>query len=94
MPPKSEIWKHFTKTNSNCALCKLCGKNFKSCGNTTNLIGHLKAKHNSIYAKHFAATKTKTTTRSEEIPNTEEMPSTSSKQPEQPTGSTGNNINY
>ncbi|XP_075162796.1 E3 SUMO-protein ligase ZBED1-like [Haematobia irritans] len=89
MPPKSDIWKHFTKTNNNFALCKLCGKHLKSCGNTTNLIGHLKAKQNSIYANHFTASKTKTASRSEDIPNTEEMPSTSSAQPEQPAESTG-----
>ncbi|KAF2892451.1 hypothetical protein ILUMI_13722, partial [Ignelater luminosus] len=41
---KSCVWKFYDKIEgaSNSAKCKLCQKSIKSCGNTTNLIGHIK----------------------------------------------------
>lgn len=86
MPPKSDVWKHFSKTAHNSASCNVCKKNIKSSGNTTNLIGHIKAKHKAIYSKHFMTSTPSKSTQSTpaatsgvtEITDlTEEMPSTS-----------------
>ncbi|XP_021707818.1 zinc finger BED domain-containing protein 4 isoform X2 [Aedes aegypti] len=41
----SAVWRHFTKINKSTALCNLCRKDLKFCGNTTNLKNHLKLKH-------------------------------------------------
>lgn len=48
---KSDVWRFFDKTeeNKNSAKCRLCQKFIKSCGNTTNLIGHLKNIHKAAY---------------------------------------------
>lgn len=43
----SGVWKHFTKINEKDAQCKICKKNVKSSGNTTNLKLHLQRKHKS-----------------------------------------------
>lgn len=101
MPPKSDIWKHFCKITNNLASCNLCKKNFKTSGNTSNLIGHIKAKHRDIYVKHFVASRTESTTprtagaTSSMTAGSEEMPSTSrtskSKSSQQTTELTGNN---
>ncbi|XP_074115784.1 E3 SUMO-protein ligase ZBED1-like [Cotesia typhae] len=46
-----DVWRFFDKTeeNKNSAKCRLCQKFIKSCGNTTNLIGHLKNIHKAAY---------------------------------------------
>ncbi|XP_041451349.1 zinc finger BED domain-containing protein 4-like [Drosophila obscura] len=42
----SEVWKHFEKCkNKMFAKCRLCGKEYKTSGNTTNLSDHLKHVH-------------------------------------------------
>lgn len=41
-PPKSSVWKNFTKIDSTTAACKKCFKHLKSSGNTSNLAKHLK----------------------------------------------------
>ncbi|XP_036320331.1 zinc finger BED domain-containing protein 4-like [Rhagoletis pomonella] len=48
MPPnklKSRIWNYFTKIGDREAVCKICNKNLKTPGNTTNLRGHLDKVH-------------------------------------------------
>lgn len=51
MPPKSIIWKYFSKVSEKLARCNLCLKTLKTSGNTTNLTGHLRAKHKDEFAK-------------------------------------------
>lgn len=41
------------KGNGNSAKCKLCQKSIKSCGNTTNLIGHIRNVHKLAYRELF-----------------------------------------
>lgn len=42
----SDVWTYFEATNEkNCAKCRLCGKIYKTSGNTTNLQDHLKRSH-------------------------------------------------
>lgn len=53
MPPKSDVWRFYSKCSGTTSICELCKKILKSSGNTTNLVGHLKAKHKDIYNKHF-----------------------------------------
>lgn len=44
------VWKFFKKKDNNeSASCNLCGKSYKTCGNTTNLATHLKTKHHFAY---------------------------------------------
>lgn len=40
----SDVWKFYIKTSGG-GKCKLCGKEIKSCGNTTNLMNHFRRKH-------------------------------------------------
>lgn len=48
----SAVWNFFSKINNNRnASCNLCGKEYKTCGNTTNLAAHLKTKHFNAYLK-------------------------------------------
>lgn len=42
---RSVIWGYFTPVNTDEALCDVCKKKIRHCGNTTNLTKHLKAKH-------------------------------------------------
>ncbi|CAH1099724.1 unnamed protein product [Psylliodes chrysocephalus] len=46
MPPKSNVWKYFDKTNKEYSICNLCNKKIKTCGNTSNLRCHIKSIHN------------------------------------------------
>ncbi|KAF2899429.1 hypothetical protein ILUMI_06747 [Ignelater luminosus] len=48
---KSCVWKFYDKIEgaSNSAKCNLCQKSIKSCGNTTNLIGHIKNVHKAAF---------------------------------------------
>lgn len=48
-PPKSKVWRYFTRKKGNVVSCNNCFKNLKSSGNTTNLRSHLKQKHGEIY---------------------------------------------
>ncbi|XP_017856798.1 PREDICTED: uncharacterized protein LOC108609589 [Drosophila arizonae] len=42
----SEVWTHFDKCqNKIFAKCRLCGKEYKTSGNTSNLLEHLKRAH-------------------------------------------------
>lgn len=44
---KSHVWKFFTKIEASASLvkCKICQKTIKSCGNTSNLLSHVKNIH-------------------------------------------------
>lgn len=48
---KSGVWQFYDKPegDSNSTKCRLCQKVIKSCGNTTNLIGHIKNKHKAAF---------------------------------------------
>lgn len=43
------MWSYFSSTNSQDAVCDICGKTVKSSGNTTNLVKHLRLNHNTEY---------------------------------------------
>lgn len=47
---KSRVWNYFKKINEKFAKCSLCKREFKLSGNTTNLIDHLKRKHNEVWS--------------------------------------------
>ncbi|CAG5052904.1 unnamed protein product [Parnassius apollo] len=49
MSSKSRAWDYFKKTNEKFAKCSLCKREFKLSGNTTNLIDHMKRKHNEVW---------------------------------------------
>lgn len=58
----SVVWNYFTRdvTKNKCDQnqkinCNLCGKVYKTCGNTTNLATHLKNKHNFAYMRLVSA---------------------------------------
>ncbi len=42
---RSIIWSYFTPVNNDEASCDICQKTIRHCGNTTNMIKHLKVKH-------------------------------------------------
>jgi len=46
---RSHVWSYFISTNSQDAVCDICGKAVKSCGSTTNLVKHLRTNHNTEY---------------------------------------------
>lgn len=48
VPPKSNIWLHFTKVTKEQARCNVCSKTVKTSGNTTNLNSHLKRQHSML----------------------------------------------
>ncbi|KAH9634429.1 hypothetical protein HF086_008263 [Spodoptera exigua] len=50
-PKKSHVWKFFTKIegNENLVKCKICQKQIKSCGNTSNLFSHVKNIHKAAF---------------------------------------------
>lgn len=50
-PPVSKLWKDFTKKDSKTAVCKLCLREIKYSGNTTNLSKHLKTNHKNLSPK-------------------------------------------
>lgn len=43
----SEVWSYFKKTDKQYAKCRICGKIYKTSGNTSNLFDHLKRAHPS-----------------------------------------------
>ncbi|XP_017482349.1 PREDICTED: uncharacterized protein LOC108371288 [Rhagoletis zephyria] len=58
MAPKSSVWKFFEKHNkkpNELAVCVVCNKHLKACGNTSNLIGQIKAMHNDIFVTHLTS---------------------------------------
>lgn len=54
-PPKSKIWNHFRKKDKIAATCKLCLRDIKFCGNTTNLFKHMKLNHGKVNIDHETA---------------------------------------
>lgn len=60
----SAVWNFFKKTNKDNVVCNLCGKNYKTCGNTSNLAAHLRNKHYHAFSK-FKNTAGKSTLESE-----------------------------
>lgn len=46
---KSSVWQFFNKIDDKKTKCKLCQKEIKSAGNTTNLIGHVRNVHKAAY---------------------------------------------
>lgn len=52
MPPKSNLWQYFTRCqDKKFAICRLCSKQIKTSGNTTNLKCHLQVMHKHILEK-------------------------------------------
>lgn len=47
-PPSSKIWNHFRKKDKSVATCKLCLRDIKFSGNTTNLFKHMKTNHGQV----------------------------------------------
>lgn len=45
----SVVWNFFKKIDKQNVTCNLCGKTYKSSGNTTNLSTHLKTKHHHAF---------------------------------------------
>lgn len=48
---KSSVWQFFDKIDEKKSKCKLCQKDIKSAGNTTNLIGHIRNIHKAAYVE-------------------------------------------
>lgn len=72
----SSVWKFFTKKGNNKPVsCNLCGKMYKTCGNTTNLAAHLKTKHHYAYLK-FVNMQQKNSSESKKSDNENENAST------------------
>ncbi|KAK7895421.1 hypothetical protein WMY93_020746 [Mugilogobius chulae] len=46
---RSVVWRFFTRQSSGEATCDVCLNTVKSCGNTTNLVKHLRLKHSAEY---------------------------------------------
>lgn len=62
MPPnklKSKIWNYFNKIGEKEAVCKICNKNLKTSGNTSNLRGHLE----KVHLQQWQDTETETPTK-------------------------------
>lgn len=55
MPPtkKSIVWQYYEKNDEKTARCKLCQKNVKTAGNTSNAITHIKDIHKAVYLEVF-----------------------------------------
>jgi hypothetical protein len=45
MGKASVVWKYFHKSGDGSTTCKLCGKQLKTSGNTSNLLGHITRLH-------------------------------------------------
>ncbi|XP_037812651.1 E3 SUMO-protein ligase ZBED1-like [Lucilia sericata] len=45
----SLVWKYFEKNGNKSAKCKLCEKNIRTAGNTSNLMGHIKHIHKATF---------------------------------------------
>lgn len=66
MSSKSRAWDYFKKTNEKFAKCSLCKREFKLSGNTTNLIDHMKRKHNEVWSSNVSITQDVDTTEQNE----------------------------
>ncbi|CAL1569599.1 unnamed protein product [Knipowitschia caucasica] len=49
---RSVVWRYFTRQLSGEATCDVCLKTVRSCGNTTNLVKHLRLKHKPEYESY------------------------------------------
>lgn len=49
MPPKSNLWQHYTRNPDQSGPCRHCGKIVKTKGNTSNLKCHLQSKHPKVF---------------------------------------------
>lgn len=49
---RSMVWHYFTRLDSVGATCHACMKTVKRCGNTTNLVKHLRLKHRPQYERY------------------------------------------
>lgn len=54
----SIVWTYFKKVDTKSVSCNLCGKTYKSSGNTTNLASHLRSKHHHAYAQLYIKERT------------------------------------
>ncbi|CAF4893692.1 unnamed protein product [Pieris macdunnoughi] len=66
MSSKSRAWEFFKKTNEKFAKCSLCKREYKLSGNTTNLIDHMKRKHNEVWSSNVSVTQDVDTTEQNE----------------------------
>lgn len=72
---KSIVWQYYEKNDEKTARCKLCQKNVKTTGNTSNAMAHIKNIHKAIYLEVFqnkntaSAAVTKDSDLSNPIPN-------------------------
>uniref|UniRef100_A0A1A8J107 Family with sequence similarity 60, member A, like n=1 Tax=Nothobranchius kuhntae TaxID=321403 RepID=A0A1A8J107_NOTKU len=46
---RSHVWSSFSSSDKNDAVCDICRKTVRHCGNTTNLVKHLKVNHKKEY---------------------------------------------
>lgn len=77
-PPRSIVWKSFTKIDNFTAACKICFKYFRTSGNTSNLAKHLKQHRTSTGVDGPSTDKEKNENPEEEaITNIRSTPSTS-----------------
>ena len=54
-PPTSKAWNYFKRTaDSKTVKCKLCETELKHTGGTTNMLNHLRLKHNFNCVRHAA----------------------------------------
>lgn len=64
---RSLLWQYFDKFGAgDTSVCKECKKTIKSCGNTTNLRNHLKAKHPLLFAEMNRTEKSKISEKSDD----------------------------
>lgn len=54
---KSVVWNYYEKNDDKTARCKLCQKNVKTAGNTSNAMAHIKNIHKAVYLEVFQNTK-------------------------------------
>ncbi|CAD0205153.1 unnamed protein product [Chrysodeixis includens] len=67
---KSSVWQFFHKIDDKKSKCKLCQKEIKSAGNTTNLIGHIRNIHKAAYLEFLPKQNTSNAVKTtEEISN-------------------------
>lgn len=51
MSSSSAVWNFFKKSSKDSVVCNLCGKNYKTSGNTSNLAAHLRFKHYHAFSE-------------------------------------------
>lgn len=77
---KSIVWRYYEKNDDKTARCKLCQKNVKTAGNTSNAMAHIKNIHKAVYLEVFksnnsAVTKDLNSDLSNPIPSTSKQDS-------------------